>query len=233
MTHLKIHDWEEHQTYRNDRPPPPWIKVHRRIFMSRKWARLTDAEKGQLVSLWIVAADADGKIPHDPFLLRKIAMLDEEPNINKFIELGLMTPIGRQDDAKTTPAARQDDVPEAEAEAEAEKKNTCAPVGARFDEWYTQYPKKKGKAQALKAWKRKKLDKHADAIIADTMKRSVIEWRDPQFIPMASTYINQERWLDEDFSPSNVRTIHRETPPERREREAREYRERVYAESQT
>ena len=52
-------------------------------------------------------------------------------------------------------------------------------------------------------WKRKKLDQHADIIIADTMKRAEVEWSDPQFIPMASTYINQERWKDEDCKPRN------------------------------
>ena len=33
--------------------------------------------------------------------------------------------------------------------------------------------------------------------MADTVKRAEVEWKDPQFIPMASTYIHQERWEDE------------------------------------
>ena len=63
---LEVKDWEEHQTYRRDRNPPPWIKVHRRIFMSRKWALLSDAEKGHLISIWVLAADRDGHVPSDP-----------------------------------------------------------------------------------------------------------------------------------------------------------------------
>lgn len=88
-------------------------------------------------------------------------------------------------------------------EPSIETKRICAPNGSRFDEWYAQYPKKKGKAVALRSWKRRKLDQHADIIIADTLKRKAREWKDPQFIPMASTYINQERWLDEITEDNN------------------------------
>ena len=75
--------------------------------------------------------------------------------------------------------------------------STCS----RFEEWYEKYPKKKGKVEARKHWKRKKLDPIADQIIADTVQRTAVEWTDPQFIPMASTYIFQERWEDE-IAPS-------------------------------
>ena len=121
MEYLTVHDWEEHQTYRKDRQPPPWIKVHRRLFMSRKWAMLTDAEKGQLVSLWILAADRHGVIPGDPAILRKLAMLDAEPNISKFIDLGLLASDWRHDGVNVASSGCQSDAPEAEAEAEAEK----------------------------------------------------------------------------------------------------------------
>lgn len=66
-----------------------------------------------------------------------------------------------------------------------------------FDEWYAIYPRKRGKVEALKAWKRKSLDGIGYLIIADTKKRVEVEWKDPKFIPYASTYINQERWEDD------------------------------------
>ncbi len=119
---LKVNDWEEHQSYRRDRPPPPWIKVHRRVFMSRKWAMLSDSEKGQLVSIWILAADRDGMIPDDANVIRKMAGLDDTPNIQKFIDLGLMTPDGRQDDVNVTSVGAKSDAPEAEAKAKAKAK---------------------------------------------------------------------------------------------------------------
>lgn len=92
MKKLRVHDWGVWQTFRTDRGAPPWIKVHRSLMTSQKWASLSDAEKGQLISMWIVAADNAGDIPADPFFLRKICQLDAEPDLEKFISLGFLTP---------------------------------------------------------------------------------------------------------------------------------------------
>lgn len=87
---MRVNDWDEWQSFRKDRGAPPWIKIHRSLMTNPKWAELTDSEKGQLVSLWVAAADNDGFLPDSPAVLRKICQLDQEPNINKFIRLGLM-----------------------------------------------------------------------------------------------------------------------------------------------
>ena len=110
---MKIKDWNTWQTFRKDRGAPPWIKVHRNLMTNKKWAALTDAEKGQLVSLWIAAADTDGVLPDDTKVLRKICQLDDEPNINKFIELGLIIPSGGcQRGVNVASTRRQHDAPE-------------------------------------------------------------------------------------------------------------------------
>ena len=87
-TTIRAHNWETWQSYRNDRGAPPWIKVHRSLLSHPKWAELTDAEKGQIVSMWIVAADNHGTLPNDPRVVRKICQLDEAPDIKRFCELG-------------------------------------------------------------------------------------------------------------------------------------------------
>ncbi len=87
---LRVVNWDKWQTFRKDRGNPDWIKVHRCVMTSEQWAHLTDAEKGQLISLWIIAADRDGHIPSDSQVLRKLAQLDENPNVKKFIDLGLL-----------------------------------------------------------------------------------------------------------------------------------------------
>ena len=87
---IRIKDWEKIQSCRNDRGAPPWIKVHRSLLSNPKWAQLSDAEKGQIVSLWIVAADNNGELPDDPNVIRKMCQLDDIPDINKFKELGFL-----------------------------------------------------------------------------------------------------------------------------------------------
>ena len=120
MKKLKVHDWEFWQTYRKDRGTPPWIKVHRCLLSDAKWASLGDHEKGHLVSMWLLAADRDGIIPNDAKLIKKLCMLDNEPDINKFIMLGLIEPDGCHDDATMTPTCAPVDAPETETETETE-----------------------------------------------------------------------------------------------------------------
>jgi hypothetical protein len=104
LSQLAIHNWNNWQTFRKDRGTPPWIKIHRAVMTNRKWAVLSDAEKGQLVSMWIAAADNDGHLPADPVLIRKICQLDNAPDLAKFQELGLIRLTRRRSDAKVTPA---------------------------------------------------------------------------------------------------------------------------------
>ena len=120
MTTIRVKNWDKWQSYRRDRGAPPWIKVYRNLFSKAKWASLSDAEKGQLVSIWLIAADKNGQIPSDPTILRKICQLDEAPNVNKFIELEFMESDGSQGGATVTPRRRQVDRPETETETETE-----------------------------------------------------------------------------------------------------------------
>lgn len=83
--------------------------------------------------------------------------------------------------------------------------NLTAPAvaGDRFPEIWKVYPRKDGKAKARQLWTSRKLDAQADKILADLTARIADpgQWEDPKFIPHASTYLGQQRWLDE-WKPS-------------------------------
>ncbi len=93
---LPIRNWDRWQSYRSDRGQPPWIKVWRRLLRDPEWLTLTDAQRGHVISLWLLAADRGGMIPEDPRLLRQICGLESEPDIKLLIKKGFL-------DAKTTP----------------------------------------------------------------------------------------------------------------------------------
>ena len=120
MEYLKITNWDKWQSYRKDRGQPPWIKVHRRLLRNLEWVDMSDSERGQLVSLWLLAADHDGVIPASPSKIQKLCFLTKQPNIKKFIELGFLEYDGFHDINDVTMASprRQDDQPKAKAEAE-------------------------------------------------------------------------------------------------------------------
>lgn len=69
---------------------------------------------------------------------------------------------------------------------------------ARFDEFWSAYPVKKGKEDALKKWKARNLDSIADRILADVKARLANDrqWKEG-YIPHGSTYVNGSGWEDE------------------------------------
>lgn len=107
---MKVKNWERWQSYRKDRGQPPWIKVHRRLMRKPKWIALTDAQRGQLLAIWMLAADRNGVIPASPALIKKLCYMDAEPDLNLFIEKGFID--GCQDDANVSSERRQHVTPE-------------------------------------------------------------------------------------------------------------------------
>ena len=133
MNQLTIHDWDEHQSYRKDRGQPPWIKVHRHVMRNIKWVALDDAERGQLVAIWLLAADHNGVIPASPELVQKLCFMSSPPDLDKFMDLGFLDGDRRHLDARPTPDRRQHDHPETEAETEKSREEREGPkTAARF-----------------------------------------------------------------------------------------------------
>lgn len=123
---LRIRNWDKWQTYRKDRGQPPWIKVHRCVMRDPNWVSLTDAQRGQLVALWLLAADRDGVIPASPRLLQKLCFLDSEPDVQMLMDKGFIEP-----DANMTSRRRQHDQPEAEAEESRDREEKTAELRSR------------------------------------------------------------------------------------------------------
>lgn len=70
-----------------------------------------------------------------------------------------------------------------------------------FDRFWEKYPKKTGKLEAFKAWKKAKPDL---AAVLQTLEWQIKsrQWKEG-YIPNPATYLNQGRWLD---TPVNERT---------------------------
>lgn len=121
MSELRVRNWEKWQSYRRDRGQPPWIKVHREVMRKPEWVALTDAQRGQLLSIWLLAADRDGVIPASACLLRKLCFMDDEPDLEVLIEQGFLAR-----DATVTPIRRQRDETEAEERQRREEESSPA-----------------------------------------------------------------------------------------------------------
>lgn len=155
------------------------------------WVILTDAEQGQLVNLWMLAAEKKGQIISDPQSLKILCHLTNEPNISKFIELGFIDKPESTDDHRYTTGVppTTDGIPEValdkrrvEEIREEDIKNIGHPRSndpfasegqkkaftglRRFHEFWDVWPRKVKKKESARVWKSNHLDKYADKIIA-------------------------------------------------------------------
>lgn len=109
---LYVRNWEKWQSYRRDRGAPPWIKVHRVLLTNQDWGGLSDAEKGHILSIWLVASTKDGEIPADPKMLKKLCLLDVAPDIKKLIKAGFLASEQCRSGVKVTSTCHKNDTPE-------------------------------------------------------------------------------------------------------------------------
>ena len=90
MKYLHVTNWKKWQTFRKDRGLPNWIKLYRDLLQNPEWAALNDAQRGQLVTIWLLAGSHDGDIPSSPLVLKKLGHMDTEPDIALFQTLGFI-----------------------------------------------------------------------------------------------------------------------------------------------
>lgn len=81
-----------------------------------------------------------------------------------------------------------------------------------FDRWYDRWPKKQGKAKARERWAKMSAAERASAWKATPgwVEYAQRHPRGNTFVPMASTWLNQQRW--EDDAPELPQVERREAP---------------------
>ena len=79
--------------------------------------------------------------------------------------------------------------------------NKSAPkyLPERFDAFWSAYPKKQAKQNAIKAWDKLKPTEELLREVSKGLKRWMQseQWSDSRYIPMPATWLNQRRWEDE------------------------------------
>ena len=110
----------------------------------------------------------------------------------------------RKKEVRKTSASDADKMRTREEKRREEKKEhkALAQQTARFDEFWSAYPVKKGRAEAEAKWKARGLDKIADRILADVAARKSgdRQWLDG-YAPHGSTYVNGRGWEDSIEAP--------------------------------
>lgn len=103
----------------------------------------------------------------------------------------------------------QDKPPKAPQGGQRPKKRKTEPKATadwkpeRFEGFWKFYPRGEGRQAAIRAWDKLQPDDKLIDHIAVCLKRQMMseEWRQGIGIPHASTYLNQQRWTDEERQP--------------------------------
>lgn len=99
-------------------------------------------------------------------------------------------------------------VPEPRPDPEPNPKDSCASADAEreFDDWWSAYPRKKGKGQAVKAYRAARKKASAETILeALRSQRAHLTKEGVEFCPYPATWLNGERWDDEPDNVSQLR----------------------------
>ena len=75
-----------------------------------------------------------------------------------------------------------------------------------FDAWYALYPRKVAKGAARKAYA-KAIKLASQDVLCAAVTALAGKGTEKQFIPYPATWLNQERWLDEESKPSDQKLI--------------------------
>ena len=211
----RIKNWHKFQHF-SDRKPL-WIKLYRDVLDDPEWAKLTGEQAKTLVMLWLLASDCDplGHLPDVETIAFRL-------RITEAVAIKHLTSLSHwllQDDISLISDGYQSDALETETETEKRREETdaCGREGeaknkrtdyrtADFETFWQSWPRKKAKADAKKAWRKHVADiPEIGALveIVDAQKASD-QWQkeEGQYIPYPATWLNAERWTDEDGGDS-------------------------------
>jgi hypothetical protein len=181
---LKIKNWEELQHFKDRNPI--WIKLYRRILDQRDIMTLSSDAFKFLVCLWLLASedkDQSGTLPTVEDIAWRVKL--SESRVKELL---------KEVDTFLVSDGYQKDIPEKrreETEKETEK-NYC------FSDFWKVYPRKDNNKKAEQKFNLMSR-KHGSFKIMNGLNvfLPLFEISGYQFTPMASTWLNQERFLDD------------------------------------
>ena len=211
MSGYRIKNWDQFQHYKDRNPP--WIKLHFALLSSEDWVVLDDASRVLAVACMLIASQNDGVVPGNLKYIKRVAYLNDEPDLTPLIDCGFLLPLA---DASTMQA---DARPETETEEETEKNPPIVPPkgdgktpiakpkkrrkGARdydpeFLDWWSVYPRRSQKGDAFDAyWTMRDGGHDAETLLAGARHAAdKYAGKEEEWIPLPATFLRREEFLE-------------------------------------
>jgi hypothetical protein len=190
---IRIKDWQKFQHFKDRKPL--WVKLYRDILDDLDWHELDAKAAKALVMMWLIASEDDGYLPDTKKLAFRLRM-SETATLEVIFKLSHWL---EQVDINVASTGYQEAIPETETETETE-----TDIGGLFSRFWDAYPRKVAKPDALKAFRRTKpTEAVLESMLAaigrqDLAKR--VQVGEARFVPHPTTWLNQERWKDQEGS---------------------------------
>jgi hypothetical protein len=141
VNYLAVKSYREHQHYKGRNPV--WIKLYNRVMDDEAFLALSDAARGHLMLIWLLASRRHNKLPNDPKHIARAIQASGRVNLAELIDAGFLVPWDESlsdfaNPASTEPQELLDDsrvpaMPEKEREREKEtdretESSSSAPV---------------------------------------------------------------------------------------------------------
>ena len=193
---MRVKNWHKFQHFKDRKPP--WVKLYRDILDDLEWYELDPEAAKSLVMIWLIASESDGVIPDMKTLSFRLRVTQQKAKslIDKLSHWLIF------DDINVISNGYQSDRPETETETETEHDISRDINDSRFDEFWKNYPHKKAKSAALKAWNKARINGEFESVIASlNSQRDACE--NLRYFPHAAKWINEKRWEDEIIDSCN------------------------------
>src|SRR3990167_5857076 len=168
---FKIVNFDKFQHY-GDRTPP-WIKVYNTLLDKYEFGQLSDASKGHLISIWLLASRNKNKLPYDARWIATRIQANSKLNHQELESLGFKNSYIEEE--TTLASCKQSAcLEERRGEERREEKTPIPPKGGDgFEKFWDMYPKKVSKGQAERAWKKLKPTEQLQRQILAAVERAM------------------------------------------------------------
>ena len=201
----------------------PWFRMYAEFLTDPKVQMLSEVDQRRFIMLLCIRCCNDEETLHETFdettiaFQLRISVEEWRQTLSHLMVKGLVNDYGHplnwdkrqyHSDSSTarvrkhremTKRFSNDDVtpPDTDTDTDTDKKTPITP----FDEFWSIWPKRRAKQEAMKAWKRLKVTDELWPLIRLGIERGMQsrDWlkEDGQFIPNPATWLNQRRWEDE------------------------------------
>lgn len=193
---IKLPNWEKFQGWRQRKGEkrPEWVKLHATILYSHHWVANDSDVRVLMITLLALAGANGNRIPDSPEYIARMSHLSTEAYeraINILLAEGF---VELTDDPEQEPV-----VDRLEREPRQRRQRPVNKL-KNFEKFWNEYPKRRNRKDAEWIWQREDLDEIADEIIAVVKAYAKTnDWTKDggKFVPLPTTFLNQERWKDE------------------------------------